>query len=312
MNSTEPWLIRIMDSTQSESYKNCRVIFEDLTLIHEKERELSNNLSVTFAELLFLINGYLQRHELILKNGHPGFDHFLKEAKDNNDCIPIVYEIIDTELSTYFKSSLVLSKSILDKLVALFEYRYNYTKKTFDSRGKHLKKYLETKYHGSNKNQIISLIEQNKIDWIDDLLQLRDDFTHFSELRQYSSFYIHVPQKISEVKSVKDFIEPQIVIGKNRYNAVNYLHFIYDSLLTFCSMFLKYTGFDNYYHIDMKYKCDKCSTKFFKLIDSSKNIGEPNQGLKIQLINKKYNHGKITCNKCGHNMEMTFKDLKKK
>lgn len=293
--------IFIMDKDSSSSIPELRKVFSDLTILHSEEKELKDNLSSAISEMFYLKESYKERVNNLLKNSGQTFEHYKNEINEMQEAQKKAQEeheveFLDTKLSTYFKSALVFSKSILDKLVILYNFRYYGKKKCFESKGSYLIKEVQNNYKGNNSKEIVFLIEAHKEKWIDTLLSFRDEFTHHSKLPQYKNFHITTPLS-HKIESLADFNHPCITIRREKFNAVDYLDFIFDNLISFCSDFLRLSGFNQYHKIELTYPliCGRCKTTVVEKENINNKIYYKLDGVKLEITNEEHSHGLIYC-----------------
>lgn len=211
------------------------------TFLYDKEERLALAMYKTFSEMAFLVFRFEAGIRDLLENPSPAIKHSIDElnhlkTNDDKNCI---LEIDSIELSTYFKVFPVLAKSVLDKLVPLYSYRYFDNLRQFDDKGNRLIRQIKKNKHIDKKEQLIELIKGEKSDWLDSLIELRDEYIHYSELREYKNFWI--PSEWIGKKqfvSLSDFNKPTVEIAGKEMEALDYMLKIKNNLVEFLNKFL--------------------------------------------------------------------------
>lgn len=245
-------MLRIMDDHSSETCDDMNIIFESLNL-NENLLDQQNLVCSELIELRYVLNQFKVKMNDVLENSTSVFDHYLPEIKNLNEAQTgdkiLNCELIVTELSVNFKSFIIISKSILDKIVPFFDQKHGSTLKKFSKKGNKLINYLENNYTHENKEDFISFLKNNKIEWMDFLISMRDDYVHFSDVSSYYlGFNFLVGKGVHKIDTIKDINRPKIKIGfkgGSKYiDALDYLEETYKSILQFLRDFLLYSGFD--------------------------------------------------------------------
>jgi len=97
----------------------------------------------------------------------------------------------DQNLISNVESFLFQSKSCLDVFAQIIAYSFKFEISKYQDNGKALLKILNktSTQHEQDKNRIFELIETS-IPWVKELVEMRDDVTHFSDLEGLSCFLI--------------------------------------------------------------------------------------------------------------------------
>src|SRR6266536_2918240 len=113
--------IVLLGSAHGFVIDDMRQISGECTFLYDKEHALHNVLLDAFAEMSFVGLQFEKAHGHIIANGTPELAHYLSQlneatARDHRD---FIVELHAFDLSTYFKSFLLLAKAVLDKLAPL-------------------------------------------------------------------------------------------------------------------------------------------------------------------------------------------------
>lgn len=210
----------------------------------------------------------------------------------------------------YFKIALPLAKSTLDKVVPLFDYRYSTSLGTFSKEGKLLIK--ELKRNGASKSirqgeELVSLIDAARVDWIEELVRLRDEYVHFSDLKEYSGFWLPGDRlEQSPISGVSDFKIPSIKLLQGPMGALDYLLRTRGRLLAFLREFLRLCGFGGDRRPHMFTQCESCR---FQFADKTKSSAMTPGSFKfrghvsVRVVKAGKDYGLIICPKCGEETE---------
>lgn len=156
-----------------EHYSNAITDLEEIIPITGNgvvESENKENLFISVLELEYSLIWYSQRLEYLSKEGTPVFKYHLPEIQQLEvNKREFFLEIYDRELSYNFKSFIIFSKVVLDRLIPFFDYKFGSKLKKFSTKGKKLLNFLERNFKGSNRDSFISLLNNNKDEWLDDL-----------------------------------------------------------------------------------------------------------------------------------------------
>ena len=114
-------------------------------------------------------------------------------------------KIYDDPLLIYnFESFLFQSKSCLDVLSQLLAYCFKEKITTFGNHGNDLINLLQKKSKKDNSKEKRSMIDviQGSRNWVKDLVEMRDEVTHFSDLEGFSCFLIMQSSEIDQYARV--------------------------------------------------------------------------------------------------------------
>lgn len=236
-----------MDEHSSETCDDMEVIFGDLNL-DECFIDKQNLVCSELIELRYVLNQFKSKMDDVLINSTSEFDHYLPEIMELNknpkENKIVKCELIVTELSVNFKSFIIISKSILDKIVPFFDQKHKSTLKKFSKKGNTIINYLNNNYTHENKDDFIFFLKKNKEEWIDFLIAMRDDYVHFSDVSSYyTGFNFIIGLDASEIKTIEDIENPKIKKDSKQIDALDYLNETYLNLLSFSRDFLKFSGF---------------------------------------------------------------------
>ena len=80
---------------------------------------------------------------------------------------------------------------------------------------------------------------ENKKNWLDDLISLRDEIVHFSLLKEYIPFhYILNANSKKSLNSINDFTQPILISDNKKIPAIKFLQSNFDSINNFSKDFL--------------------------------------------------------------------------
>jgi hypothetical protein len=216
------------------------------TFLYAKEHELENLLLEAFAEMSFIVHQFKIAHEILIASGTPELDEYIRQMNDSNlqQAPNIIIELHAFDLSTYFKSFLLLAKAVLDKVIPLYSYQFYDSLRQFSDKGIRLIRSVKSNKHIKRKSEFISLIESAKNEWMDSLIDLRDQYAHYSSLREYLNFWIP-GEWIGKRNFVgmQDFYKPSVYIGGKQVEALEYMLMIKVRLVEFLRGFLQLCEF---------------------------------------------------------------------
>lgn len=194
----------------------------------------------------FVVQQFQDSQEYLIANGTPNLDTYI--AQLNETSLPpntnLIVELHAVDLSTFFKSFLLVAKAVLDKLVPLYSYRFYDNQKQYSDKGLRLIKGIKNNKNVVKKAELISLIEKAKSEWIDSLIILRDEYAHYSSLAKYINFWI--PGELigkHTFSGIKDFYKPSIEVAGNVYEAHVYMLMVKAKLIEFLQGFLQLCEF---------------------------------------------------------------------
>lgn len=218
-------------------------VFTDLRDFFPPQRNLPpdmiNNFSFSFSELKFSKSQYSKRMNTLLRDGSPDLNHYIPEIQNTDITKEVLLVLHDTELSYNFKSFIIFSKSVMDRLIPFFDYKFNSKLRKFSKKGIPFLNYLNNNYTGQNKDEFINLLMENKEKWLDDLIDLRDGIVHFSLLKEYISFhYILNAKSKKSLNTINDLTPPLLIYDTKKIPAINFLQYNFDSIKEFSKDFL--------------------------------------------------------------------------
>jgi len=274
------------------------------TFLYDKEHELQNVLLEAFAEMSFVVHQFQNSHDHLVAHGTPELDNYI--AQLNEASFPpntnFIVELHAFDLSTFFKSFLLLAKGVLDKLVPLYSYRFYDNLNQFSQKGTRLIRAIKNNKNVGKKTELISLIEHAKNEWIDALINLRDEYAHYSNLKEYRNFWI--PDKAignRTFSGIVDFNKPTIEVSGVQREALGYMLMLQEKLIKFLQEFLQLCEFTpgrrpkHYLECECGYvfaRKPKSGTKHGRLVLTSAHI-------EIQVKNREMDYGVIVCPNCG-------------
>jgi hypothetical protein len=144
--------------------EDLKSITEGSVFLYEREQELENVLLQSYAEMAYVVQSFESAHSDILAKGTTELPEYLRQINESSYNIPpeSTIELDAVDLSTYFKSFLLLAKGVLDKLVPLYSYRFYDSLKQFSDKGTRLIKVIKRNKRVLRSNELIDLIIQNK------------------------------------------------------------------------------------------------------------------------------------------------------
>lgn len=288
------------------------IVIEDMkeitlgsTFLYDKEHELQNTLLEAFAEMAFVVRQFQESHANLLANGTPELADYVKQLNeaDFRQAKHLIVELHAFDLSTYFKSFLLLAKAVLDKLVPLFSYRFFDNLELFSDKGDRLIARLKGNKHVQNKAEFIALIERVKREWLDALIDLRDEYAHYSNLKEYSNFWIP-GESIGQRKfsGIQDFNRPSVFVARHRVDALAYMLSVKSELIHFLRSFLQLCEFTPDRRPKHYLSCERCKHVFAqrtKTKDGKDRLKLTVPHIEIQIKDETRDYGVIVCPKCG-------------
>jgi hypothetical protein len=288
------------------------IVIEDMkeitrgsTFLFEKEHELQNTLLEAFAEMDFIVRQFQGSHANLLANGTPDLADYVKQLNeaDFQQAKNLVVELHAFDLSTYFKSFLLLAKAVLDKLVPLFSYRFFDNLELFSDKGDRLIARIKNNKHVEKKAEFRVLIERVKREWLDALIDLRDEYAHYSNLKEYSNFWVP-GESIGQRKftGIQDFNPPSVLVAGNRIDALAYMLSIKSELICFLRDFLLLCEFTPDRRPKHYLSCERCKHVFArktKTAEGKDRLVLTAPHIEIQVKDKTRHYGVIVCPKCG-------------
>ncbi|WON75082.1 hypothetical protein [Nitrosospira sp. Is2] len=294
-------------------------ILEDLaaitagsTFLYDKERELQNVLLEAFVEMVFVVRQFQSAHDYIVANGTPELPSYLSQINNSPRGIPngVVVELHAIDLSTFFKSFLLLSKAVLDKLAPLYSYRFYEHIPQFSDKGTRLIRSIKNSGRVTRKVEMIALIQNAKAQWIDDLISLRDEYAHYSSLKEYRNFWLTTERiGMGPIKGISDFHRPSIEIAGQPRDALGYIIQIKSELISFLNEFLRLCEFTPERRPKHYLNCE-CGYAFAKRQSNGPRKGRLEltaNHLELRLKNRTLDYAVIICPKCGATTDTDLK-----
>lgn len=275
------------------------------TFLYEKEHKLQNVLLEAFAEMAFVVHQFQKSHENLLANGTPELETYIKQLNeaDFQRSTNLIVELHAFDLSTYFKSFLLLAKAVLDKVVPLFSYRFYDNLELLSDKGDRLISRIKSNKNVRNKTEFILLIERARNDWLDTLIELRDEYAHYSNLKEYANFWVP-GEWIGQRKftGIQNFHRPSVDIAGKRVDALDYMLSVKAELVRFLREFLHLCEFKPDRRPKHYLSCEECGYAFAKRAKSGDRKGRlslTSRHIEIQVKDRARDYGVIVCPKCG-------------
>lgn len=282
------------------------------TFLYEREHELQDVLLEAYAEMVFVVRQFSESHADLLANGTPELPNYITEINELSVRLAddAIIEVHAFDLSTYFKSFLLLAKSVLDKLVPLYSYRFYDNLKQFSDKGTRLIKSVRNNRHIVRKAEFIDLVSDHKQKWIDDFINLRDEYAHYSSLHGYQNFCTTGRQvRGRPINSIVDFDRPSILVGGGRIDALDYVVRIKAELIAFLNAFLLLCEFTPGRRPRHYLNCE-CGYAFAKRLTDGPRKGKlkltaPTMELRVK--DKSLDYGVLICPKCRRTTDTDLK-----
>jgi hypothetical protein len=205
----KPDKLILLGSAHAAAIKQHVRITDGSTFIYQREKTLLNVLLESFAEADFIARQYESTHSLVIANGTPELPDYIRELNEAQIPEGTIIEVHVIELSTYFKSFILLVKVVLDKLVPLYSYQFHDGLRQFEDKGSKLIACIRRSKTVGNRDQLIQMISRAKQQWIDQLISLRDGYAHYSELPEYRNFWLSADVGSRELlRGIADFSQP--------------------------------------------------------------------------------------------------------
>jgi hypothetical protein len=192
---------------------------------------------------------------------------------------------------------------VLDKVVPLFSYRFYDNLDTFADKGSRLVKRIQENSKVQNKAEFIALIDHAKDNWLDTLIELRDEYAHYSNLKEYANFWIPAEAVGKQsLTGIQDFHRPSIIVGGIRRDAREYMEFVKSEIVQFLGEFVRlcdYTGERRPRHY---LACEHCGFTFASRqgkVDRKGPVTLTSPHVQIRIKDRARDYGVIVCPKCG-------------
>jgi hypothetical protein len=288
------------------------IVIEDLkeitlgsSFLYAKEHQLQNVLLEAFAEMAFVVHQFEKAHESLLATGTPELDTYVRQLNEAEwqGSTNLVVELHAFDLSTYFKSFLLLAKAVLDKVVPLFSYRFYDNLDTFKDRGDRLIGNVKKNGHVLRKTEFIALIERAKTEWLDALVALRDEYAHYSNLKEYVNFWAPgdwIGKR--RLTGIQDFCRPSVEVAGEKVDALEYILSVKAHLVHFLREFLQLCEFTPDRRPRHYLSCEGCGYAFAKRAKSGDKKGRlslTSPGIAIEIKDRAKDYGVIICPRCG-------------
>ncbi len=274
------------------------------TFLYNKEHKLQNLLLEAFAEMAFVVHQFQSSHKYLVANGTPELDEYIRQMNETafRPAANLIVELHAFDLSTYFKSFLLLVKAVLDKLIPLYSYQFYESLRQFSDKGDRLLRSVKNNKHVKNKPAFISLIERVKNEWLDALIDLRDQYAHYSSLGEYVNFWIP-GEWIGQHRftGIQDFHKPSVDVGGKQFEALEYVLMIKGRLVEFLHEFLQLCEFTPDRRPKHYLSCE-CGYTFAKRSKSGSDKGRlslTSAHIALQIKDQAKDYAVILCPKCG-------------
>lgn len=218
---------------------------------------------------------------------------------------PIILELEVVDLSALFKVYLLLVKAALDKLIPLYSYLFFSNLKQFNDKRERFLKEAKNNGHVKHKDQFVELIKTVKSEWLDTIIDLRDEYAHYSSLKAYSSFVLNFDSGVSGLNDISKFQRPSLTLPNGTVDALKYMIDTKVQLLRFASCFIRLCDYNNSRRPKRYLKCE-CGHEFAKKIKGK--IPSPSsiifdKHIDIQVMDISRDYGVIRCPRCGGQTE---------
>lgn len=299
-----------IDSSQETPSEDIKKITRSSFFLFEQEHRLCNVLVEVFYEMSFLINQFKEVQNKLLTESSPNINYYINDLNEVSfGKKNIVVEFHSIPLSVYFKSFLILSKSVLDKLVPFYSYRFKANLRSFDKKGTRLFEDIKRNKQTFRKSEMINLINQAKKEWLDSLIELRDEYVHYSDLEKYDNFWLSLEEwdEPRELKDLTDLNKPTVEVAGQKFQALEYMQMIKGNLVLFLGDFIQLCDFTSGRRPKISLRCIECDHVFAKNNYPKKGtLTIMDKLLKFEIKDKSKDYAVIICPKCG---EKTDTDL---
>lgn len=298
------------DSSQETPNEDIKKITHGSFFLFEQEHRLCNILAEVFYEMSFLINQFKQVQNKLLNESSPNIEYFINGLNEVSfGKKNIVVEFHSIPLSVYFKSFLILSKSVLDKLVPFYSYRFKANLRSFDKKGTRLIEDIKRNKQTFRKNEMIDLIKQAKGEWLDSLIDLRDEYVHYSDLEKYDNFWLSLEEWVEprQLKDLTDLNKPTVEVAGQKVQALEYMEMTKGNLVLFLGNFIQLCDFTSDRRPKISLRCIGCPHVFAKKDFPKKGQLTLMGDFLVEIKDRSKDYAVIICPKCG---EKTDTDLK--
>ena len=282
-------------------------VFEGSNFIFRKENKLAEIFSAAFQELNFITTHFNDICVNLINDGSSIVDHYAPEMQnisiENNRVITLELHVY--QISILFKSFLMISKSCLDKFVPIYSYRHKSNLKQYSDNGDRLIKDIKMKISEEKvKKSIIKLIENNNLDWINSLIKIRDEYTHYSNLEKFLNFSVSNEFSVINItNSLSDFDLPSIYVDGKKQNAYLYMSNIREKMTLFFGEFLRLLDFNSLRRPRVYLQCEgMCGHHFARFVkdrSGEKVLKNPEHPIKIEVVDQQNDYGELICPDCG-------------
>jgi len=219
-----------------------------------------NAMLGTVAELDLAVRRFELSRKRIATEATPEFKDYLRQINELGPARRHAIELHDIELSLDFKTFLLLAKATLDKAVPLYSNRFHDGLRQFENKGTKLLQCVKRNKKVTAPQQFVELLTKAKKQWIDDLIGLRDEYAHYSQLPEYRNF--ELAPGVYPVTSIEDFTPATIEVRGVRRDALAYMTEVRLELVKFLRDFISLCGFTRERTPNTYFKCDNCGKPF--------------------------------------------------
>lgn len=280
---------------------------EGSVFVYKKEIELLNIFLNSCRELCHVVSEYEKKLDLVVNTGTPSLNTYIQEINElDMKSMPItVVELEVLDLSALFKIYLLLVKSSLDKLIPLYSYRFYANLKQFNDKGSRFVREILNNRHATNKDSFVELVNTARSSWLDETIDLRDQYAHYSSLREYSSFTLILDSQVNGLRGICDFRQPTLALRNGTVNALSYMKDTERRFLDFARCFIHLCDYNSERRPKRYLKCD-CGHEYAKKIKgkASSSFGLTVEGkLQILVMDESRDYGVLVCPRCGMHTE---------
>lgn len=298
------------DSSQETTREELKKITHGSFFLFEQEHRLNNILAEVFYEMSFLVSQFKEVQNKLLTESSPNIEYFINDMNK----VPfqkknIVVEFHSIPLSIYFKSFLILSKSVLDKLVPFYSYRFKANLRSFDKKGIRLIEDIKRNKQPFRKCEIIELINHAKREWLDSLIELRDEYVHYSNLQEYANFWLSLEEWVEprQLKDLTDLNKPTVEVAGQKFQALEYMEMIKGKLVLFLGDFIQLCDFTSDRRPKISLRCIECDHVFAKNNHPKKGQITIMDKLKFEIKDISKDYAVIICSQCGGQTDTDLK-----